>query len=91
MSAYLTKEQTQNIFKEFGGNEANSGSVEGQIALFTERIKGLSAHLQENQKDHSCRRSLLRLVGKRRKLLRYLSHKDINKYRELIQTLGIRK
>ncbi len=91
MSAYLTKEQKENIFKEFGGAEKNSGSVEGQIALFTERIKGLSEHLQQNQKDHSCRRSLLRLVGKRRKLLRYLSHKDINKYREILQTLGIRK
>ena len=91
MPAYLSKEQTENIFKEYGGGEKNSGSVEGQIALFTYRIKGLSDHLQINHKDHSCRRSLLRLVGKRRKLLRYLSHKDINKYRELLQTLGIRK
>ncbi|MCL4169248.1 UNVERIFIED_CONTAM: hypothetical protein GTU68_051460 [Idotea baltica] len=91
MPQYLTKEQKENIFKEHGGAAANSGSVEGQIALFTERIKGLSEHLQENQKDHSCRRSLLRLVGKRRKLLKYLGKKDINKYREILQTLGIRK
>ena len=91
MPQYLSKEQKENIFKEFGGSDKNSGSVEGQIALFTERIKGLSEHLHQNQKDHSCRRSLLRLVGKRRKLLRYLSQKDITKYREILQTLGIRK
>ena len=91
MPQYLTKEQKENIFKEFGGAAENSGSVEGQIALFTERIKGLSEHLQRNHKDHSCRRSLLRLVGKRRKLLKYLSSKDINKYREILENLGIRK
>jgi len=91
MPAYLSKEDKENIFKQFGGSEQNSGSVEGQIALFTHRIQGLSEHLKTNQKDHSCRRSLLRLVGKRRKLLKYLAHQDINKYRELLQTLGIRK
>ena len=91
MPQYLKKEKKQEIFTQFGGSEKNTGSVEGQIALFTERIKGLSEHLHNNQKDHSCRRSLLRLVGKRRKLLRYLGHQDINKYREIIQTLGIRK
>ncbi len=91
MPQYLTKEQKENIFKDFGGDTKNSGSTEGQIALFTHRIKGLSDHLQSNKKDHSSRRSLLRLVGKRRKLLKYLAHKDINKYREILQTLGIRK
>lgn len=91
MPQYLTKEQKEQIFKDFGGAEGNTGSTEAQIALFTHRIKGLSAHLQENHKDHSSRRSLLRLVGKRRKLLRYLANKDINKYREILQTLGIRK
>ncbi len=91
MPQYLTKEQKENIFKEFGGSGANSGSTEGQIALFTARIKGLSDHLQENNKDHSSRRSLLRLVGKRRKLLKYLANKDINKYREILKALNIRK
>ncbi len=91
MAIYLTKEKTEEIFKEHGGSESNTGSTEGQIALFTFRIKGLSDHLQSNKKDHSCRRTLLTLVGKRRRLLQYLSRKDINKYRALIEKLGIRK
>lgn len=90
MAVYLTKEKKQEIFKEFGGSENNSGSTEGQIALFSYRIKELSKHLQENKKDHSCRRTLLTLVGKRRRLLRYLAGKDITKYRALIEKLGIR-
>jgi len=91
MAEYLTEEQQKKIFKEYGGSENNTGSVEGQIALFTHRIKGLSEHLKENNKDHSCRRSLLKMVGKRKKLLRYLAKKDIQKYRDLIEKLGIRK
>jgi small subunit ribosomal protein S15 len=91
MANYLTKEQTSEIFKEFGGAEKNSGSTEGQIALFTHRIKGLSQHLHTNKKDHSCKRTLLTLVGKRRRLLKYLASKDIEKYRALIDKLGIRK
>ena len=91
MAVYLTKEKTEGIFKEFGGAEKNSGSTEGQIALFTYRIKCLSAHLQENKKDHSCRRTLLTIVGKRKRLLQYLAKKDIAKYRALIEKLGLRK
>lgn len=91
MAIYLTKEKKEEIFKEYGGSETNTGSVEGQIALFTYRIKSLSAHLKENKKDHSCRRTLLTLVGKRRRLLSYLAKKDIQKYRDLIEKLGIRK
>jgi len=91
MAVYLTKEKKQEIFAEYGGNANNSGSAEGQIALFTYRINGLSEHLRVNKKDHSCRRTLLSLVGKRRKLLAYLASKDINKYRDLIAKLGIRK
>ena len=91
MSAYLTAEQKTDLFTQFGGSPANTGATEAQIALFTSRIEGLSAHLQKNKKDHSCRRALLTLVGKRKRLLNYLSHKDINKYRELIERLGIRK
>lgn len=91
MAEYLSKEQKRDIFKEFGGSEGNTGSIEGQIALFTHRIKALSAHLNENKKDHSCRRTLLSMVGKRKSLLQYLSKKDINKYRSLIETLGLRK
>ncbi len=91
MAIYLTKEKTDEIFKEFGGDAKNTGSIEGQIALFTYRIKGLSDHLQTNRKDHSCRRTLLTLVGKRRSLLRYLAKRDITKYRALIEKLGLRK
>jgi len=91
MANYLSKEEIANIFKEYGGTEGNSGSTEGQIALFTHRIKGLSAHLQLNKKDHSCRRTLLTLVGKRKRLLKYLASKDIEKYRALIEKLGLRK
>ena len=91
MANYLSKEEIANIFKEYGGKEGNSGSTEGQVALFTHRIKGLSDHLQSNKKDHSCRRTLLSLVGKRKRLLRYLASKDITKYRDLIEKLGIRK
>ena len=91
MATYLTVEKKAEIFKEYGGNESNTGSTEAQIALFTFRIKGLSEHLKANKKDHSCRRSLLTMVGKRKKLLRYLANKDIQKYRELIDKLGIRK
>ena len=88
---YLSTEKKAEIFKKFGGDANNTGSTEGQIALFTFRISEMSKHLQKNQKDHSCRRSLLRLVGKRRKLLRYLSNTDITKYRALLEELGIRK
>jgi len=91
MAIYLTKEKQAEIFKEYGGVETNTGSTEGQIALFTYRIQKLSEHLKENRKDHSCRRSLLALVGKRKQLLSYLSKKDLQKYRELIEKLGLRK
>ncbi len=91
MAIYLTKEKQAEIFKEYGGSETNTGSTEGQIALFTYRIQQLSEHLKTNRKDHSCRRSLLALVGKRKQLLQYLSKKDLQKYRELIEKLGIRK
>ncbi|MEL7119142.1 MAG: 30S ribosomal protein S15 [Bacteroidota bacterium] len=91
MAEYLTKEKREEIYLEYGGDKANSGSTEAQIALFTYRIKMLSEHLKTNRKDHSCRRALLHLVGKRRRLLRYLSNQDIQKYRDLIEKLGIRK
>jgi small subunit ribosomal protein S15 len=91
MANYLTKERKVEIIKQFGVAENNSGSAEAQIAMITERIAGLSSHLRENSKDQSCRRALLRLVGHRKQLLQYLYKKDITKYRELIETLGIRK
>ncbi|MEY3323557.1 MAG: hypothetical protein RLZZ417_3140 [Bacteroidota bacterium] len=91
MGIYLTKEKKADIFQTYGGSSNNSGSIEGQAALFTFRVQELSKHLQKNPKDHSCRRTLLALVGKRKQLLHYLAQKDIVKYRELIEKLGIRK
>lgn len=91
MSVYLSSEKVDEIFKEYGGDAKNTGSVEGQVALFTYRIQGLSDHLRKNKKDHSSRRALLSLVGKRKRLLTYLGKKDIVKYRALIEKLGIRK
>jgi small subunit ribosomal protein S15 len=91
MAEYLSKEKKEEIFAEHGGDANNSGSVEGQIALFTFRIAGLTGHLKDNKKDHSSKRALLTLVGKRKRLLTYLSKKDINRYRAIIEKLEIRK
>lgn len=91
MAVYITKEKREEIFLEYGGSKTNSGSTEAQIALFTFRIKSLMDHLGENHKDHSCRRTLLTLVGKRTRLLNYLAKKDIQKYRDLLHKLDIRK
>lgn len=91
MANYLTKEDKKGIFKDFGGNENNSGGTEAQIALFTHRIAGLSEHLKTNKRDHSSRRTLLGLVGKRRRLLKYLAQKDIESYRSIIEKLNLRK
>lgn len=88
---YLTSEIKADIFKKHGGSEKNTGSTEGQIALFTHRINHLTGHLKNNQKDYNTERSLVRLVGKRRSLLDYLKKKDIEKYRALIKELNIRK
>lgn len=91
MAVYNSKEKKEEIFTQYGGSATNTGSVEGQVALFTFRILSLSEHLARNKKDHSCRRTLLTLVGKRKQLLNYLASKDISKYRDLIEKLGIRK
>jgi small subunit ribosomal protein S15 len=88
---YLTAEKKTELFKKHGGSETNTGSTEGQIALFTFRINHLTKHLKENQKDFNTERSLVKLVGKRRSLLDYLKKKDIEKYRSLIKELNIRK
>ncbi|TLP80947.1 30S ribosomal protein S15 [Maribacter sp. ACAM166] len=88
---YLTKEAKSELFKKHGGKSENTGSTEGQIALFTHRINHLSGHLKNNHKDYNTERSLVKLVGKRRSLLDYMIKNDIVKYRELIKELGIRK
>lgn len=88
---YLTKEVKAEIFKKHGGAEKNTGSAEGQIALFTFRINHLTQHLRENKKDFNTERALIKLVGKRRSLLDYLKAKEIERYRAIIKELGIRK
>ena len=90
---YINTEVKKEIFKKFGNakSETDTGSPEAQVALFTYRIKHLTGHLKENKKDVSTRMGLLRLVGKRRRLLDYLAKKDINRYRAVIKALGIRK
>ena len=88
---YLSTEKKEEIFKKFGGNAKNTGSTEGQIALFTYRINHLTEHLKKNRKDFGTQKALLDLVGKRRGLLNYYMKKDILKYRALIQELGLRK
>ena len=88
---YLAKEVKEAIFKKHGKSEKDTGSTEGQIALFTHRINYLTGHLKNNRKDFNTERSLVMLVGKRRSLLDYLKSKDINRYRAIIKELGIRK
>lgn len=87
----ITKEKKKTVFTEFGGKAANTGSIEGQIALLTERISDISSHLQENKKDFSTHRGLMQLVGKRKRLLNYLQKHNLTGYRQLIEKLGIRK
>ncbi|WP_026837744.1 30S ribosomal protein S15 [Gillisia sp. JM1] len=88
---YLTKEEKQELFKKHGNSAKNTGSAEGQIALFTQRISHLSGHLKTNRKDYNTERSLVRLVGKRRNLLDYLMKKDVLRYRAIVKELGLRK
>ena len=91
MAVYLSKEKKDEIFREYGGSEKNTGSTEGQIALFTYRIKELSEHLKRHRKDHASRKALLTLVGRRKRMLQYLASKDLDGYRALIEKLGLRK
>jgi len=87
----LSKEDKQDIIKKFGESVSDTGKAEVQIALLTERIKYLTDHLKDHKKDHHSRRGLLKLVGQRRRLLRYLMRKDIMRYRQVIGDLGLRR
>lgn len=87
----LAKETKSKLVEEHGSNDKDTGSVEVQVALFTERITQLTEHLRQHPKDFACRRGLLRLVGKRRNLLNYVHKKDVERYRTLIGKLGLRK
>ncbi len=87
----ITKERKQELVEEYGSSPNDTGTAEVQIAIFTERISRLTDHLKEHKKDHATRHGLLKLVGKRRRLLNYLKSRDIERYRALIQDLGLRK
>ncbi|SRX54154.1 30S ribosomal protein S15 [Aequorivita sp. CIP111184] len=88
---YLSQEEKEKIFTKHGKSKTDTGSAEGQIALFTYRIAHLTNHLKANHKDYNTERSLVMLVGKRRSLLDYLMKKDILRYRAIIKELGLRK
>ena len=87
----LTAEQKKEILTEYGLHETDTGSAEAQVAMLTKRISDLTEHLKFHKHDHHTRRGLLGLVGKRRRLLRYLQNVDINRYRSLIERLGLRR
>lgn len=87
----LTKEKKQEIINKYRISDSDTGSSEVQIAILTERIRYLTEHLKEHKKDHHSRRGLLKLVGQRRGLLNYLQKKDLEKYRSLLEKLGLRK
>ena len=87
----LTTQEKEKIFKKFGNDTKDSGSVYSQIALFTKKISDLTKHLKSNRKDYGTQKSLQLMVGRRRKLLDYLKGKDILKYRDLVKDLGLRR
>ncbi len=87
----LTKEKKATVLTAYAGSATNTGSTEGQIALLTERISQISSHLQQNKKDFSTHRGLMKLVGERKSLLNYLQKNNLTGYRQLIEKLGIRK
>ena len=88
---YLDQAKKTEIFEKYGQSATDTGSVESQVALFTYRIAHLTEHLKKNRKDHVTARSLTMMVGRRRKLLKYLYNNDINRYRAIIKALGLRK
>jgi small subunit ribosomal protein S15 len=89
--ALLTKESRKEIYKNFGGKETNTGSIEAQVAIITERINHISGHLKTNKHDASSQRGLMILVGQRKRLLAYLAKTNLTGYRQLIEKLGLRK
>ena len=88
---YLDKEKKVEIFSQYGKDAKDTGSVESQVALFSYRISHLTEHLKKNHKDHATARSLTKLVGKRRALLDYMKDRDIERYRAIVKSLGLRR
>lgn len=89
--SHLSAEKKANIFKTYGESEKNTGSIEAQIAALTERINHISGHLKDNKKDFSTQRGLMAMVGRRKRLLQYMSRTNLTGYRALIEKLGLRK
>ncbi len=87
----LTKEEKAEIIRKYGDHPNDSGKPEVQIAILTKRINDITQHLQQHKKDHHSRKGLLMLVGKRRRLLNYLASKDIERYRKIVDELGLRR
>ena len=87
----VTKEKVQDLIKEFGKNDNDSGATESQVAVITERIRNITSHLKNNKKDHSGRRGLVNLVSKRRKLLHYLRNNNVDGFKNILEQLKIRK
>lgn len=87
----LAKEKIAEITKEFGRKEGDTGSVEVQVALLTNQINALTEHMKVNKKDYSSNRGLLKMVGRRKNMLEYLKKNDVNRYRDLVKALGLRK
>ena len=87
----LEKEVVAQIVKEYGRKEGDTGSAEVQVALLTEQIKRLTEHMKANKKDYASNRGLMKMVGRRRNMLEYLKRTDVNRYRDLVQKLGLRK
>jgi small subunit ribosomal protein S15 len=88
---YLTAEKKKSFFEKYGKSNTDTGSPEGQVALFSYRISHLTEHLKRNRKDFSTQRALIRLVGTRRRILNYLKDRDIERYRAIIKDLNLRK
>lgn len=86
----ISKERTAELIKKYGKGDNDAGSAEVQVAILSERIKNLTEHLKTHKKDHHTRRGLMQLIGKRRRLLKYIKQRDIEEYRSLIKSLGIR-
>ena len=87
----LSKEKKAELVEKFGRSEGDTGSVEVQAAMLTEQINALTEHLKANKHDYSSNRGLLKMVGRRRKMLEYLKRTDVNRYRDLVKALGLRK
>tara|TARA_B100000575_G_scaffold216074_1_gene176751 strand:- start:1445 stop:1714 length:270 start_codon:yes stop_codon:yes gene_type:complete len=88
---HLSKEEKKDIFSKYGNSPEDTGTTEAQLAMFTKRIQHLTEHLKKNKKDTHTERSLVLLVGKRKRLLKYLQNKNIERYRKIISELGLRK